>query len=134
MRPLTQLLWDLVGTSLLLAAPLATADRAVSFEKDVAPLFARECAACHLKEGPVAGLILEPRFAHAMIVGVPSMGSALKRVEPGRPDRSYLLLKMEDRHREAGGSGDRMPPGWLFLTAQEIDLVRRWIRQGAPSH
>lgn len=116
---------------LLAAADIAASSEPASFRRDIAPLFAKECAYCHMKEGPDAGLILEPRFAYAMIVGVPATESALKRVAPGDPEHSYLLLKLQDRHRAAGGTGRRMPPGWLTMTPAEIDLVRAWIVAGA---
>jgi len=110
----------------------------VSFQRDVVPLLAKECAMCHLKEGPAAGLVLEPRFAYAMTVGVPSAQSPLMRIAPGDPERSYLLLKMQNRHREVGGSGNKMPvfpggvgAGVLSARAEEIDLLRAWIAAGA---
>jgi hypothetical protein len=84
-----------------------------------------------MKEGPDAGLILEPRLAYAMIVGVPSTSSSLPRVVPGDPQRSYLVLKMQDRQREVGGRGGKMPPGWFTATPEEIEQVRSWIAAGA---
>jgi hypothetical protein len=128
-----------IAAAVLLAAEtLAAPPAAVSFRRDVSPLFVKKCAYCHMKEGPSAGLILEPRFAYAMIVNVPSTQSPLKRVLPGEPEQSYLLLKMQDRHRAAGGSGTKMPmfPGGVgvgILTAApaEIALLRAWIAAGA---
>lgn len=128
---------------LLLAAPALAGESpaSVSFRRDISPLFVNKCAYCHMKEGPDAGLILEPRFAYVMIVDVPSTESSLKRVAPGDPERSYLLLKMQNRHREVGGSGSKMPmfPGGvgyrvLSATPAEIDLVRAWISAGAPDN
>jgi mono/diheme cytochrome c family protein len=119
----------IVIATVALRVPAATPP--VSFARDVVPLFAKECASCHMKEGPSAGLILEPRFAYAMTVGVRANDSGLLRVAPGRPDQSYLLLKMQDRHRAVGGAGGKMPPGWQRSTPQEIDLVRAWIAAGA---
>jgi hypothetical protein len=116
------------------AGPVPT----VSFRGDIAPLFAKECVQCHMKEGPAAGLVLENRFSYSMIVNVPSTQSPLKRVVPGDPDNSYLLLKMQNRHLEVSGSGSKMPifPGGYgagVLTAKpdEIELIRTWIVAGA---
>jgi mono/diheme cytochrome c family protein len=126
---------------LLAAASVAQPPAPVSFRRDISPLFANRCAVCHMKEGPDAGMILEPRFAYVMIVGVPSTESPLKRVAPGDPDHSYLLLKMQNRQREVGGSGNKMPifPGGvgfgnLSATPAEIALVRAWILAGAPDN
>lgn len=110
----------------------------VSFRRDVVPLFVTHCVFCHMKEGPHAGLILEPRFAYSMIVGVPSTETPLQRVQPGNPERSYLLLKMQNRHREVGGTGSKMPivpggmsAGVVTATPAQIELVRAWIQSGA---
>lgn len=118
--------------ALLMAVAISHASPGpISFQRDILPLFAKECAFCHLKEAPDAGLILEARFAYVAIVDVSSSESSLKRVSPGSPERSYLLLKMQDRHRASGGAGDKMPPGWLTTTPAEINLVREWIAAGA---
>lgn len=126
---------------LVTAATVAQSPESPSFKRDIVPLFSAKCAFCHMKEGPDAGLILEPRFSYLMIVGVPSTESSLARVEPGHPERSYLLLKMQNRQREAGGSGNKMPvsPGGvgfgnLSATPSEIELVRAWIAAGAPDN
>ena len=128
-----------VAAALLVAmTSFAEPPASVSFRRDISPLFAKECAQCHMKEGPAAGLVLEPRFAYAMTVGVPSTESPLKRVVPGDPERSYLFMKMQNRHREVGGSGSKMPivPGGFgagVLTARpaEIELIQVWISEGA---
>lgn len=131
------------AAALLLVTPVLAAElpAPVSFRRDIVPLFVKKCAYCHMKEGSDAGLILEPRFAYVMIVNVPSSQSALKRVVPGDPERSYLLLKMQNRHREVGGGGSKMPifPGGvgygvLSAAPAEIDLVRAWIASGATDN
>lgn len=119
------------GVLLLCLLPESALTAPPSFARDIAPLFVKECAYCHMKEGPSAGLILEPRFAYAMTVGVRANASVMLRVAPGRPDQSYLLLKMQDRHRAAGGAGGKMPPGWQTSTPSEIEIVRAWIAAGA---
>ncbi|MBN2365888.1 MAG: hypothetical protein EH225_07695 [Calditrichaeota bacterium] len=51
----------------------------------------------------------------------------MMRVQPGRPDSSYLLNKLE------GGRlvGDVMPPGAKGLSREEIQVIREWIQLGA---
>ena len=125
-----RLRFTLVTASLVLTVTTIHASPApVSFRRDILPLFAKECAYCHSKEAPDAGLILEMRFAYAMIVDVPSSESPLKRVSAGHPAESYLLLKMHNRQRDSGGGGRKMPP-WGFASPAEIDLVRAWIAAG----
>lgn len=66
--------------------------------------------------------------AYASIVDVRST-KGLRLVAPGKPDSSYLYIKM------AGGSamaGAQMPYESAPLPASTIDAVRRWIERGAP--
>ena len=51
------------------------------------------------------------------------------RVEPGHPERSYLMAKLQGDHMAPGTS--RMPPGSLTLTDDQIEQFRNWIAQGA---
>ncbi len=59
---------------------------------------------------------------------------ALFRVEPGNPDDSYLIRKLE------GGPdivGFQMPPtelGEAHLPQEEIDVIRQWITEGAQDN
>ena len=122
-------------TALLLeSASIRAADPTVSFQRDIEPLFAKECAFCHSKHDAQAGLVLEAPFAYKSVVNVPSIQSPLNRVMPGKPEQSYLLLKMQNVHRTAGGTGRKMPPGWLEVVAAETELVRVWILAGAPEN
>lgn len=69
--------------------------------------------------------------AYDNIVGAPSTQSpSLNFIEPGDPSRSYLYLKI------TGGSGiigTRMPQANPPLPAAQIDTIRVWIENGAPS-
>jgi len=60
----------------------ATSASEISFERDVLPILTRQCVMCHLPDAALGGLSLYPD-ALASIVGVPSMQSPLKLVEPG---------------------------------------------------
>jgi len=44
---------------------------------------------------------------------------------------SYLYAKIAGTHAEMGGIGVQMPAGQPPLPTTEIELVRRWIEQGA---
>lgn len=112
----------------LMTLPAIAADQ-VSFERDVLPVLTSQCVMCHLPGAALGGLSLYPD-ARASLVGVASTQSPLKLVEPNAPERSYLLVKMTGKQDEAGGSGQVMPPSGV-LAAAEIELVRRWIEQGA---
>lgn len=69
------------------------------------------------------------------IVGVPSdEASDLNRIEPGDPEKSYLLHKVLGTQRTVGGSGSRMPLGGRALSDDQINKIRQWIEQGAQDN
>jgi len=94
------------------------APEAVSFSRDVAPIFAFHCGGCH---GAAAGLSLRS-YAEAMAGG--NKGQA---VIAGDPDGSLLLHFVEGKR----GEKHRMPLGGAPLTAGQIETLRRWVREGA---
>jgi hypothetical protein len=125
-----------VAALLLLAAFGARADGggeapAPSWSKEIQPILNRRCVVCHMTGAASGGLELQPKDAWANLVGVKSSQSALRRVEPGDPGKSYLLRKLEGTHLEAGGEGFRMPQANDPLEPAEIELFRAWIRAGA---
>jgi mono/diheme cytochrome c family protein len=52
----------------------------------------------------------------------------LMRVNPGNPDDSYIIKKLEGAADIVGG---RMPLGGPYLSEAQIDQVRTWIANGA---
>ena len=93
-----------------------------------AVVFTPNCATsnCHAGGSPAGGLNLEAGNSHAALVGVPSSGNmAVNRVEPGQPDNSYLVQRIE------GTVTPRMPLGNAPLSTAEIDAIRQWILDGA---
>ena len=96
---------------------------------EVSEVFAVSCAfsGCHSGGDPAAGLSLEGDFA-ARIVGVASeQRSDLKLVDPGNPDKSYLLIKVRGDDEIVS---QRMPPG-NPLSAEQVEIIRAWIASGA---
>lgn len=119
----------LVALAALAAVPLAVAGDKVAFGSQVVPILDRHCVSCHVEGGELGGLSLYPD-PWARLVGVTSNQSALKLVEPGSPEKSYLYLKLLSTQESAGGSGLRMPPQQP-LPAADLETIRRWIQQGA---
>jgi cytochrome c553 len=112
------------------AKPAAQA--ASLYQEKIAPLFRAKCATCHLTGTEAGNIQLTPDQAIAAIVDVASQEvPKLKRVVPGDPDSSYLVMKIEGTHIEHGGSGATMPFAAPPLGAQEIAVIRQWINQGA---
>ena len=95
-------------------------------------IFNTSCAlsGCHAGSSPQQNMDLSQGEAYAAIVNVPSQERPeLMRVEPGNPDDSYLLMKIEG---DPDIIGARMPLGRQPLSASQISLVRNWIAAGAP--
>src|SRR5687767_2158467 len=83
-------------------APPANSD----FQEIQATIFTPVCTACHVGAGAPQGLRLDAANSYAMLVNVPSseVGSLL-RVNPGNPNSSYLVQKIEG----TAAVGVRMP-------------------------
>jgi hypothetical protein len=98
---------------------------------DIQPIWDQSCTSgCH--PGNDSMLSLEPDYAWKTMVGIPSVEVPLMdRVEPGEPDQSYLVHKIEDTHLNVGGMGFAMPNFSDLLAEEEIQNVRDWITQGA---
>ncbi len=108
----------------------------VTLSQIQAQVFGPICSGCH--SGPTgntlpSGMNLSSASASFnALVNVPSLQpSGLDRVEPGMPDDSYLIRKLE------GGpniTGSRMPQGGPFLDQAVIDEIRQWILDDAPNN
>jgi hypothetical protein len=56
---------------------------------------------------------------------VPSRESALLRGQPGQPEASDLVRKLDGTHQEAWGSGVQMPMGDAALGGAAPDTIWR---------
>jgi len=97
---------------------------AVSFDRDVRLLLNTHCTACHggvKKAGGLSFLARETAVAEG--------DSGMPAIVPGSPEDSELLRRVT-----SSAEDERMPPGGhgRSLTADEIDVLRRWIAAGAP--
>jgi hypothetical protein len=94
---------------------------AVDYLRDVKPLLARRCYACHGALKQKGGLRLDT--AASMRAG----GDSGPAIEPGQAQESYLIAAV------TGDAGFRMPPEGEPLSADEIDRLRAWIDTGAAA-
>lgn len=93
-------------------------------------VFTPICVACHQGGNAPLGLRLDAASSYAMLVGVASVQApSLMRVEPGDPDGSYLVRKIEG----TAATGGRMPLEGPPLAQDRIDLIREWIAAGASA-
>ncbi|MEE9271197.1 MAG: hypothetical protein V3V49_13165 [Candidatus Krumholzibacteria bacterium] len=102
-----------------------------TFASIQANIFSRSCAItqCHIGSSAPLGLDLSDGRAFGNLVKVRSAQvPALFRVDPGAPDSSYLVLKVEG---VGGIVGAQMPRGRAPLAQDEINAIRQWIAGGA---
>ncbi len=94
-------------------------------------IFTPICSECHAGAGAPQGLRLDSeQNSYDFLVDQPSQEvPALLRVDPGDPDASYIVRKVEAGPDIQGG---QMPLGGPPLEAAQITMLRDWIANGAP--
>lgn len=94
-------------------------------------IFGAICAACHTGANAPRGLRLDSADnAYAYLVNqAADEAPELMRVNPGNPDDSYIIRKLEGATDIVGA---QMPLGGPYLTQEQINKVRAWITNGAP--
>jgi mono/diheme cytochrome c family protein len=117
------------AAAIALAAAQATPP--ISYARDVEPVFLKACGHCHGADKPKKGLGLSNGRGYADLVGKPSQEVPdLDLVKPSDPASSYLWQKLSHTAREGKGM-----PRTLFgskkLPQSDLDLVERWIKDGA---
>ena len=93
----------------------------VSYYQQVRPIFQANCQGCH-QSAKASGDYRMTSFATVLRGGA----SGPKAIVPGRPEKSYLVEMITP----TGGKAE-MPQGNPPLVSRDIELVRRWIQEGA---
>lgn len=107
----------------------------VSLATHVQPVFSNRCVGCHVGADAPDGLELTVGDAYAHTVGVAAVQlPTMDLISPADPDDSYLVHKIQGTHVGVGGAANRMPLGAAPLRDQVIDLIRRWVAEGAPDN
>ena len=92
-------------------------------------IFSTICVACHYVGGTAPMSLVDEATSYANLVDVPAFLCSGDRVEPGVPDSSCIVLKVEGSPLI---SGTRMPPPpQPALEQVQIDMIRQWIEDGA---
>ena len=107
------------GGALFYFAMQVCADDASSFAKDVAPIFAANCAGCHAGNVAMGTLDLDT------YAGVQKGGHSGPVIVPGKSGESLLYLRI------TGAVQPAMPLGGKKLADGEIEIIRKWIDAGA---
>ncbi len=92
----------------------------VDFARDVVPIFQARCAACHGPKSQMGQLRLDAKaiFERGGTSGLP--------VVAGKPDESLLVRRIL-----ASNGMSIMPPMGEKLSSENVDVIRRWVGQGA---
>jgi hypothetical protein len=94
----------------------------VDFNTDVKPIINRHCISCHGGVRAKGGFSL--LFQDEALAKTESGKPA---IIPGDPDHSEMIRRLTSKDPE-----ERMPYKHEPLTSDEIDILRRWVREGAP--
>ncbi len=112
--------WNIVSSELAHGA-----EEPLDFTRDVRPILAAKCFACHGpdEEAREADLRLDTRAGATADLG------DYRAVVPGKPAESELIARVESDDAE-----EQMPPpdSKLEMSQQERVVLRRWIAEGAP--
>jgi hypothetical protein len=106
--------------------PPASAQKGVTYAKDIKPLFDRSCVECHGGKKPKAKLSLET------LEGALRGSADGKVIQPGSSAKSQLVLSAA----HLGPKDTWMPPPnkkakFPQLPNEQVGLIRAWIDQGA---
>ena len=125
-----QVFCSLLAAAGLFGIPVATGDEpegegddnaAVSYHKQILPILQARCQGCH-QPARDSGQYVMTDFDR-LVAGGESEEAA---IIPGKPDESYLMLQIIPEDGAAS-----MPPKGDPLSEVEIELIRKWIEQGA---
>lgn len=115
----------LLGPSTFAAAPAKTEvfdpNAPVSYWKQIRPIFQASCQGCHQPAKSKGGYVMTD-FAKLLAGG----DSGDKAIVRGQPDASGLILAITPKNGEADMPKDKPP-----LPAHEIELITKWVSQGA---
>jgi hypothetical protein len=105
-----------------LILPASAADKvpaAPAFERHVRPILKAYCFECH-GEGEKLKGSLDLRLRRLLAEG----GDSGPAIVPGKPGDSPLFVRVHEQE---------MPPGKKKLSADEVEVIRRWIAAGAKT-
>ena len=111
----------LVCVLLLAAYLLRRRSGEVHFSRDVRPILNQNCMPCHggvRQKNGVSFLFREEALGTGK--------SGKRTIVPGKPEESELIARVTSSDPDT-----RMPYHAPPLSPQQIDLLRRWIKQGA---
>jgi hypothetical protein len=106
--------------------PAALPGQNVEFNRDIRPILSDKCYACH---GPDASKRKTKLRLDTEAGAKIDLAAGRKAIAPGHPEQSEIYRRVSSQDKAV-----RMPPAYMGrdpLDAREIDLLGRWIAQGA---
>ena len=106
-------------------APTLRADDRVDYASDVLPILSKKCYACH---GPDQHSREGGLGLHSRETSIKILDSGAKGIDPGDPSNSEVFRRVstDDDFEIMPPEGEGVP-----LTKSEIDIIKRWIDEGA---
>jgi cytochrome c553 len=109
----------------------AAQEDALSYARDIEPVFVAACGDCHGAENPKKGLDLSQGHGYANLLDRPSQEvKELALLKAGDPAASYLWQKLAHTNTEGKGM-PRTIFGSKSLPKEQLGLIERWIKEGA---
>jgi WD40 repeat protein len=115
--------WALVVAPLAAAEPPPKNPGEVSYYRDVRKVFQQHCQGCHQPAKPMGGYVMTD-YASLLKAG----DRKLDPVVAGQPDKSYLVEQIVVNPES---DKTEMPKGRDPLPSKDVELVKKWITQGA---
>ncbi len=103
------------------AASTAVPIKPVDFTREVQPILAKRCYACHGPDVVEGGLSFVDRE-----LALAETDSGEHAIVPGEVQSSVLIARITSED-----ANERMPPEGDAVTPREVDVLRRWIAEGA---
>lgn len=115
-----------IGMAQVASTRAGDATPKVDFNRDVRPILSKNCFACHGQDEAHRARKLRLDRRDAAVKDLPS---GVKAIVAGSPDESELVARITEEDEEL-----RMPPKKVGerLSPVEVDVLKRWIGQGAP--
>lgn len=122
-----RLSWALFGLALIALSTVRADEptgKQVSFVRDVRPILARHCFACHGPDDAQRKAKLRLDTKEGAFVA----RDGVQAVSPGSLEESEAYRRVT-----SSDPGERMPPGKddKRLSPEQVDVLKRWIEQGA---
>ncbi len=112
-------MWILVGISS--GFTIADETSPLDFARTVQPILAMKCVRCHGPSATSGGIAFDLRER-----ALADTDSGKPAIVPGDPDAGTILERITSHDESV-----RMPPEGKPLKPSEVEIIKRWIREGA---